>query len=198
VFDNREPFEIVVLHKSSNPAQDRARALKILLQMANLSVFLALDNMIGGQDLEETIKGAIQECMCVIVILSDDIFNDGSYVLRELEWIFRFQKKVIPVFEKGFDFAKFSSHPKREVRLLMQIHAIEWHHNALKVTYNKVLEGIRTRRKRRRVCTCDNCQVGPAAPAGPVAPAEPVAPAGPVAPAEPAGPVEEGGQGIDD
>lgn len=148
-FTNKGPHDVVILFRWTNPGRDRARALKLLLlHMGGFNCFIALDNMTGGQYQRQVIETAISQCKCVIVVLTDDIFNEGSYVLRELKWVFIHKKKVIPVFENGFDFQNFSNHRNREVRRLMKINAIEWHHNALKSTYEKVREAIQARMRK--------------------------------------------------
>ena len=86
-------------------------------------------------------KRVIRLCSAILIVLTDDIFEEGSYVLRELKWSFEYGKKIIAIFEKGFDH-RFSDHGMKEVRLLMNIAAVEWHHTALKCTYEKVLEAV--------------------------------------------------------
>src|SRR2546421_564243 len=103
LFNKKGPFEVVILFRWTDPGRDRARALKLMMKHAGFNCFLALDNMVGGQYVKESIQRAIKQCMCVLVVLTDDVFNEGSYVLRELKWVFGYGKKVVPIFGSGFD-----------------------------------------------------------------------------------------------
>lgn len=70
---------------------------KALMAIEGVTVWMDTSELKGGDPWGEIIEAEIQNCDCMVVLVSPDVHNSKSFVRREVSFALSFEKKIIPV-----------------------------------------------------------------------------------------------------